>query len=146
MTILTNHPWLGFFLPFCVIIIAGVFDFLWFMYSSGQKKREPILKPCPKFGHKAIIVWYNGENNPQFYLPECGAYTRRDTNSCEVQPDGYFDKLPPMTEIQKKCKYLAGYCNQENIPQFITPRAAAVWWNKNYDKIMKQKEKQVQQS
>ena len=130
--------------PVVVLFVGGFIDFLWYMYSCS-KKWESTMKPCPKCGHKAIIVWYNGENNPQFYLPECGAYSRRkETDGIyyfgEVNPIGYFDNQPPMTDIQKECSYLAGYCNpeNENIPRFHTARAAAIWWNKNCEKIKKQ--------
>lgn len=121
-----------------IFIFAGIFDYFWVRYSSGQRKWESIMKPCPKCGHKAIIVWYNGENNPQFYQPECGAYSRRESERHnflgEISPEGYFNDQPPMTDKQKECKYLAGYCNDEKdkigVPHFRTPRAAAIWWNR----------------
>ena len=105
------------------------------------------MKPCPRCGHKAIIVWYNGENDPQFYQPECGAYARRECEHPsyrwgEIYPEKYFDDQPPMTDEQKKCKYLAGYCNDEKhsikVPEFRTPRAAAKWWNRNYKRAKKE--------
>ncbi len=114
-----------------ILLLIGLFTLhWWYWYSSGQKKWEAIMKPCPKCGHKAIIVWYNGENNPPFYQPECGAYVRRNPGACDVTPQEWFDNLPPMTERQTTCKFLAGYCNEEKVPHFMTPRAAAKWWNR----------------
>jgi hypothetical protein len=133
--------------PFWVIIIGCILESLWRRYSSGQKRWESIMKPCPRCGHKAIIVWYNGENDPQFYQPECGAYARRECEHPsyrwgEIYPEKYFDDQPPMTDEQKKCKYLAGYCNDEKhsikVPEFRTPRAAAKWWNRNYKRAKKE--------
>lgn len=123
--------------PIIVFVIAGIISWGWHKYSSG-KKWESIMKPCPRCGHKSIIVWYNGENNPDFYMPECGAYMRRraqegNADLGEIHPENYFNDQFPMTEKQKKCSFLAGYCNDENenVPHFSTPRAAAVWWNRH---------------
>lgn len=138
-----NYYWI-ISIPFVILIGGGVLDFIWYMYSQGQKKWESIMKPCPKCGHKAIIVWYNGENDPQFYMPECGAYFRRqaDANDLwwgEIYPPNYFNDQPPMTDKQKECNHLAGIFNKENenVPHFSTPRAAAIWWNRHVKQVKK---------
>lgn len=92
---------------------------------------EASMKPCPKCGHRAITVYYNGENNPPFFTAECGAYARRNEYGHidgSLMPAHYFADDPPMTEAQKKCSYCAGYSAE--VPHFMTRRGAVQWWNR----------------
>lgn len=97
---------------------------------ANDVELEASMKPCPKCGHRAITVYYNGENDPPFFTAECGAYMRRDEYGHidgSLTPAHYFDNDPPMTEAQKKCSYCAGYTAK--VPHFMTRRGAVQWWN-----------------
>ena len=111
-----------------LVISAGVFVYR--LGHANDIELESTMKPCPKCGHRAVTVWYNGENDPTFFTAECGAYARRDEYvhiDGSILPENYFANEPPMTEAQKKCSYCAGYTAK--VPHFITRRGAVKWWN-----------------
>jgi len=100
-----------------------------YLNYANDIKHDKKMKPCPKCGHRAMTVFYNGENNPPFFTAECGAYARRGDDSIgSVSPDGMFKDEPPLTEKQKTCRYCAGYC--ADVPRFVTRLGAVKWWNK----------------
>ena len=97
---------------------------------ANDIRLEATMKPCPKCGHRAITVYYCGENNPPFFTAECGAYMRRNEYGHidgSYTPEGSFDNDPPMTDEQRKCSYCAGYC--AHVPHFATRMEAVEWWN-----------------
>lgn len=101
----------------------------WVLHANDIEL-ESMMKPCPKCGHKAITVYYTGENYPPFFTAECGAYMRRDEwghINGSIAPEHYFDGEKPMTDAQKECSYCAGYGAE--VPQFMTRRGAIEWWN-----------------
>ena len=42
---------------------------------------EASMKPCPKCGHRAVTVYYNGENNPPRFSPPSAALICDATNT-----------------------------------------------------------------
>lgn len=104
---------------------------------ANDIRHEGRMLPCPKCGHKAITILYNGENNPPFYTAECGSY-ERSNNMHHISgthgSDRYFEGEPEMTEEQKKCKFCAGYGSY--VPHFKTRLDAVLWWNRRVHKIM----------
>lgn len=122
-----------FFLILLLIVVGSVLLIRWlsrWISHANDIELEATMKPCPKCGHKAITVYYNGENNPPFFTAECGAYMRRNEYGHidgSITPKHYFDGEKPMTEAQKKCSYCAGY--SAKVPQFMTRLGAINWWN-----------------
>ena len=113
-----------------IVLALGAGLFVCWLSHANDIKLEASMKPCPKCGHRAVTVYYNGENDPPFFTAECGAYARRDEYghiNGSLTPEHYFDNDPPMTEAQKKCSYCAGYT--ANVPHFMTRRGAVQWWN-----------------
>ena len=108
---------------------AGLFAYR--LSHANDIELESSMKPCPKCGHRAITVYYNGENDPPFFTAECGAYMRRNEYGHidgSLMPAHYFDNDSPMTETQKRCSYCAGY--SAGVPHFMTRRGAVLWWNR----------------
>ena len=120
-----------------IVLIALIIDLVLsiglFAYQechANDIRLEASMKPCPKCGHRAVTVYYNGENDPPFFTAECGAYARRNEYghiNGSLTPAHYFDNDPPMTEAQKRCSYCAGYTAK--VPHFVTRRGAVRWWN-----------------
>ena len=111
-----------------LVLSAGLF--VRWMSHANDIELEASMKPRPKCGHRAITVWYNGENDPPFFTAECGAYMHRNEYGHidgSYTPEGFFDNDPPMTDEQKKCSYCAGYCAK--VPHFAARRGAVRWWN-----------------
>lgn len=116
-----------------LIVVGSILLIHWlsrWVFHANDIELESTMKPCPKCGHKAITVYYNGENNPPFFTAECGAYMRRNEYGHidgSITPKHYFDGEKPMTEAQKNCSYCAEY--GAKVPHFLTRLGAIKWWN-----------------
>ena len=71
------------------------------------------LKPCPICGHKAALIHWCGENNPEFWTVECGDFD--DSN--------YFCPMPI------RCNFYTCLDIHYEVKEHLTIEDAVRYWN-----------------
>ena len=85
----------------------------WFIESERNYNKfwTGQMEPCPICGHKAALIHYCGENNPEFWMVECG----------DFDDDGGWN-------MSGKCHFMDSLFHDE-YPKFYTIKGAVLYWN-----------------